>query len=78
MRRRGRRRGLMGAAARTAVIAGTATAVSGKVARAKGAAHQREGAADDRIAKLERLTKLRESGALTEEEFQREKSKLPG
>lgn len=81
MRRRGRRGGLIGTAARTAVIAGTATAVSGKVARqqegARAAADESAaGAAPDRITQLERLNQLRKSGALTEEEFQREKAKL--
>ena len=32
--------------------------------------------ASDRISQLERLDKLRQDGALTEEEFQREKAKL--
>lgn len=31
---------------------------------------------DDRIAELERLAKLKESGALTEEEFEREKARI--
>jgi hypothetical protein len=33
---------------------------------------------DDRVAQLERLAKLKESGALTEEEFEREKARLLG
>ncbi len=80
MRRRGR--GLLGTAARTAVIAGTATAVSGKVADRQHAARRADGAdagaSSDRIAKLERLNQLKESGALTDDEFKREKSKLLG
>jgi hypothetical protein len=85
MRRRGRRGGgLIGTAARTAVIAGTATAVSGKVARQQEGAHRaaagEAGAAtpgaNDRITQLERLDQLRQSGALTEDEFKREKAKL--
>jgi putative oligomerization/nucleic acid binding protein len=79
MRRR-RGRGLIGTAARTAVIAGTATAVSNKVGRQQAPAHRAapagDGAAPDRIAQLERLNKLKESGALTEDEFRREKAKL--
>jgi hypothetical protein len=82
MRRRGRG-GLLGTAARTAVIAGTATAVSGKVARQQDAAHRAAGGesaaaggARDRITQLERLDQLRTSGALTEDEFKREKAKL--
>jgi hypothetical protein len=78
MRRRGRRGGLLGTAARTAVIAGTATHVSGKVARNQDAANRAASgeSGDHRITQLERLNKLRESGALTEKEFQREKAKL--
>ena len=81
--RRGRRGGgLLGTAARTAVIAGTATAVSGRVAhqqdRAQRAAgvESGAGAAPDRITQLERLDQLRQSGALSEDEFKREKAKL--
>ena len=81
--RRGRRGGgLLGTAARTAVIAGTATAVSGRVAhqqdRAQRAAGGEAGAggAPDRITQLERLDQLRQSGALSEDEFKREKAKL--
>jgi Short C-terminal domain len=33
---------------------------------------------DDRIAELERLAKLKDSGALTEEEFDREKARILG
>jgi hypothetical protein len=33
---------------------------------------------DDRIAELERLAKLKDSGALTEEEFEREKARILG
>jgi hypothetical protein len=33
---------------------------------------------DDRIEELERLAKLKESGALTEEEFEREKARILG
>jgi Short C-terminal domain len=36
------------------------------------------GGDDDRIAELERLAKLKESGALTEEEFEREKARILG
>jgi Short C-terminal domain len=35
-------------------------------------------AGDDRIEELERLAKLKESGALTEEEFEREKARILG
>lgn len=33
---------------------------------------------DDRIAELERLANLKEAGALTEEEFEREKARILG
>jgi hypothetical protein len=33
---------------------------------------------DDRVAQLERLAKLKESGALSEEEFEREKARILG
>lgn len=36
------------------------------------------GGDDDRIEELERLAKLKESGALTEEEFEREKARILG
>ncbi len=77
---RRRRGGLSGTAARTAVIAGTASAVSGKAARKQNAAHQAAagGASSDRISQLERLNELKKSGALTKDEFQREKAKLLG
>lgn len=43
-----------------------------------GAAPQPSAAADDPLAKLERLAKLRESGALTEAEFEQQKRNLLG
>jgi hypothetical protein len=36
------------------------------------------GGEDDRVAQLERLAKLKESGALTEQEFEREKARILG
>jgi hypothetical protein len=33
---------------------------------------------EDRVAQLERLAKLKDSGALTEEEFEREKARILG
>jgi hypothetical protein len=36
------------------------------------------GGADDHVAQLERLSKLRDSGALTEQEFEREKARILG
>jgi hypothetical protein len=37
-----------------------------------------QGDDDDRVAQLERLAKLKESGALTEQEFEREKARILG
>lgn len=80
-----RRKSLLGTAARTAVIAGTATKVSGNVSRRQEAA-DRDAAArskaksahasGDHIDRLERLNELKKAGALTNREFEREKAKL--
>ncbi|MFO1141141.1 MAG: SHOCT domain-containing protein [Amaricoccus sp.] len=79
-------------AARTAVIAGTATAVSGKVAArqaapaaptapAAPAAPQAPATApaamsDDSIARLKQLAELHQAGVLTAEEFAEQKARL--
>ena len=91
MRRRGP--GLVGMAARTAVVAGTATAVSGRVARRQqqkaagqqqSAAGQQQGAAPaepqepDYAAELQQLAQLKEQGILTEEEFEAKKKQVLG
>jgi hypothetical protein len=94
MRRRGVGRGiqpgLAKTAARTAVIAGTATAVSGKVASNQAAKAQQaatppapdpgapEGAAfsDDAYERLKKLGELRDAGILTDEEFQAKKAQI--
>ena len=90
MRRRGP--GLVGAAARTAVVAGTATAVSGRVARrqqnkyaqeeqaapAPAAAAPAEAAEPDYMAELEQLAKLRDQGILSPEEFEAKKKQILG
>ena len=87
MRRRGP--GLVGAAARTAVVAGTATAVSGRVARrqqAKYAAQEQQAPAaapaaavePDYMAELEQLAQLRDQGILTPEEFEAKKKQILG
>ena len=85
--------GLMRVAARTAVVAGTATAVSGRVARRqanaydeKASAQQAAGApaqndapaADDSMAKVAQLSELHKQGILTEEEFAAAKAKALG
>lgn len=91
MRRRGP--GLIRTAARTAVIAGTATAVSGRVAhrqqqryveeeaQAAGAyppAQQPPVAEPDYMQELQDLARLRDQGVLTDDEFQAKKKQLLG
>ena len=84
-----RRRGLIRTAARTAVVAGTATSVSGRVARRQqekfnqphaavppAAPAARGDGGSDMVARLQQLADLRESGALSEKEFSAAKSKL--
>ena len=90
-----RRRGLVRSAARTAgrtaVIAGTATAVSGRVAHAQhqkfAQHHQPQVQPDvvqpahvvgghDMVGQLQQLADLRASGALTDKEFVAAKAKL--
>lgn len=79
-------------AARTAVIAGTATAVSGKVAGRHAAAASPApapvaagpaaasapagGLTDEGIARLEKLAELHGAGILTAEEFAAQKARL--
>jgi hypothetical protein len=78
--------------ARTAVIAGTATSVSNRVSRRQASRwsqqeqQQQESveqpqaapppAAPDPIDRLKELGELRDSGVLTEEEFQAQKAKV--
>jgi Short C-terminal domain len=91
--------GLIGGMARTAVVAGTATAVSNRVSRrqagrwaAQDAAEQQAysqpaygqqyeptpagTSSDDVIAALEKLGRLRDSGVLTDAEFEAQKARL--
>ena len=83
--------GLLRMAARTAVVAGTATAVSGRVQRRQAAkwdeqdAQQYEQAApppapaeQDAGAQLENLAQLHSQGVLTDEEFAAAKAKILG
>lgn len=80
-----RSRGLARTVGRTAVIAGTATAVSGHVAHRQAARTQQSQeqapaapAADqgDVIDQLKRFAELRDQGILTEEEFAAQKARL--
>jgi hypothetical protein len=86
--------GLVRGVARTAVVAGTATAVSGRVARRQQSrwAEQQQGAyeeqappapaapaaAPDYTAELEKLAKLRDDGVITAEDFEAKKHQLLG
>jgi Short C-terminal domain len=83
--------GLLRGVARTAVIAGTATAVSNRVSRRQGRrwADQDQQAyeepppepADDmdsKIAQLKQLAELKDQGVLSEAEFQDQKSRILG
>jgi hypothetical protein len=85
--------GLLRGMARTAVVAGTATAVSNRVSRRQaqrwgyadqGAAYAEPeptyaaAPAEDPIAKLKELAALKDQGILTEEEFAAQKAKILG
>lgn len=83
---------LLRGVARTAVVAGTATAVSNRVSRRQGERWAAEAppaeqqpmqaapapAAADPIAQLKELGELHSSGVLTDEEFAAQKAKLLG
>ena len=85
--------GLVRGMARTAVVAGTATAVSNRVSRRQASRwaeqdYQQSAAAapppapaaggDDMVEQLTQLGELRDKGVLTEEEFAAQKAKLLG
>ena len=86
--------GLLRMAARTAVVAGTATAVSGRVQRRQAARYDEQDAQqyqeqqpqyaqappepEDDSAKLQNLAQLHSQGVLTDEEFAAAKAKLLG
>ena len=77
--------GLMRVAAHTAVISGTATAVSGRVAQRQMAAAQASApaaaaapAGDASIAKVQELAALHAQGVLSDEEFAAAKAKALG
>ncbi|MGR4064851.1 MAG: SHOCT domain-containing protein [Vulcanimicrobiaceae bacterium] len=87
MRRRIGRPSLLGTAARTAVIAGTATATMNAVGGA-GRAPQPQaapppaaaagGLTEETLSKLKQLGELHASGVLNEQEFAQAKAKLLG
>jgi HrpA-like RNA helicase len=82
--------GLLRMAARTAVVAGTATAVSGRVQRRQAARWEQQDAQqyaqeapppeaeDDATAQLQNLAALHTQGVLTDEEFAAAKAKILG
>jgi hypothetical protein len=83
--RRMGRPGLIGMAARTLVVVGTAHAVSGRVARRQAGVDNQPypwaettPATDDLVAQLERLGQLSTSGVLTPGEFAAAKARLLG
>ena len=87
MIRRGRGVGLARTMARTAVVAGTAQTVAGRVAQRQQAATTKKAAAqgtkaapgmltDEVVDQLKKLAELRDAGVLTEKEFNAKKAKL--
>ena len=86
--------GLLRMAARTAVVAGTATAVSGRVQRRQASKWDQQDAQeqqqqyeqeapppeaeDDATAQLQNLAKLHTQGVLTDDEFAAAKAKILG
>lgn len=84
--------GLLRGMARTAVIAGTATAVSNRVSRRQArrwAAEEEyqqpmdeqsmaQDETDDQFAQLEKLGQLRDQGILTDQEFDAKKKQILG
>jgi hypothetical protein len=82
--------GLVRMAARTAVVAGTATAVSGRVQRRQYEKYAQEDAQqapqpppaapaeEDETAQLQNLAQLHAQGVLTDEEFAAAKAKILG
>jgi hypothetical protein len=79
--------GLLRGIARTAVVAGTATAVSNRVSRRQAGrwAEQEPDPAyaagddtSDRLAQLQQLGALKAQGVLTEAEFEQQKARILG
>ena len=80
MRRPRRRSGLGRTVARTALIAGTAQTVAGRVAARQQAAQQKSAKpgmlSDEVVDQLKKLAELRDAGVLTQKEFAAKKAKL--
>ena len=81
--------GLLRGMARTAVIAGTATAVSNNVSRRQAnrwaskdqqqtQQPQQQVAPDDTVVQLQQLAQLKDQGILTQEEFDAKKKQILG
>jgi len=83
--------GLLRMATRTAVVAGTATAVSGRVAHRQAEKYDQQAQQaqpapaapaapeqDEQTAKLQELAQLNKQGVLTDEEFAAAKAKVLG
>lgn len=82
--------GLLRGMARTAVVAGTATAVSNRVSRRQARRwgeqdaqeYQQQApepaANDDSVAQLQQLAQLKDQGILTQEEFDAKKKQILG
>lgn len=86
--------GLLRGVARTAVVAGTATAVSNNVSRRQARRWQDQGEvqpgyleptqpaaappADDMTAQLQQLAQLKDQGILTQDEFEAKKRQILG
>jgi Short C-terminal domain len=83
--------GLLRGVARTAVIAGTATAVSNRVSRRQASRWAQQdsqeayaqppvadeaGPMDDKLAQLKELGELKTAGVLTDAEFEAQKAKI--
>ncbi len=83
--------GLIRGVARVAVVAGTATAVSNRVSRRQASRWAEQDAAaappppeaapaapaqDDKLEQLKQLGELKDSGVLTEAEFEAQKAKI--
>ena len=70
--------GLLRGMARTAVVAGTATAVSNRVSRRQANKWAAQGGGVSMIDQLKELGELKAQGIHTEEEFAAQKAKLLG
>lgn len=78
--------GLLRGMARTAVVAGTATAVSNRVSRNQAERWSAEEsqqapaqpAQDDTVEQLQQLAQLKDQGILTQEEFDAKKKQILG